>query len=233
MGVISARSGGFMDAKRNAAERAVDYIHDGMIVGLGTGSTAYWAIQKLGSRVQEGLNIKAIATSIQSEELAKKLGIPIITFSEINEIDITIDGADEVDLNLHMIKGGGGALLREKIVAAASKQFIVVVDESKLVNCLGTFPLPIEIVKFGFEATIKKLQLLECEPRLRKIENKVYVTDNDNYIVDCHFNRIEKPEELHNRLNLLPGIVDNGLFVNMTRKVIVGYRNGEIKELEK
>ena len=152
-----------MDAKRNAAERAVDYIQDGMIVGLGTGSTAYWAIQKLGSKVQERLNIKAIATSIQSEELAKKLGIPIITFSEINEIDITIDGADEVDPNLYMIKGGGGALLREKIVAAASKQFIVVVDESKLVNCLGTFPLPIEIVKFGFEATIKKLQLLECE----------------------------------------------------------------------
>lgn len=222
-----------MNEKRNAAERAVDYIYDGMIVGLGTGSTAYWAIQKLGSKVQEGLNIKAIATSIQSEELAKKLGIPIITFSEINEIDITIDGADEVDPNLHMIKGGGGALLREKIVAAASKQFIVIVDESKLVNCLGTFPLPIEIVKFGFEITIKRLQLLKCEPRLRKIENKVYVTDNDNYIVDCHFNRIEKPEELHNRLNLLPGIVDNGLFVNMTRKVIVGYRNGDIKELEK
>ncbi len=222
-----------MNEKRNAAERAVDYIYDGMIVGLGTGSTAYWAIQKLGSKVQEGLNIKAIATSIQSEELANKLGIPIITFSEINEIDITIDGADEVDPNLHMIKGGGGALLREKIVAAASKQFIVIVDESKLVNCLGTFPLPIEIVKFGFEITIKRLQLLKCEPRLRKIENKVYVTDNDNYIVDCHFNRIEKPEELHNRLNLLPGIVDNGLFVNMTRKVIVGYRNGDIKELEK
>lgn len=222
-----------MNEKRNAAERAVDYIYDGMIVGLGTGSTAYWAIQKLGSKVQEGLNIKAIATSIQSEELAKKLGIPIITFSEINEIDITIDGADEVDPNLYMIKGGGGALLREKIVAAASKQFIVIVDESKLVNCLGTFPLPIEIVKFGFEITIKRLQLLKCEPRLRKIENKVYVTDNDNYIVDCHFNRIEKPEELHNRLNLLPGIVDNGLFVNMTRKVIVGYRNGDIKELEK
>lgn len=222
-----------MDAKRNAAERAVDYIQDGMIVGLGTGSTAYWAIQKLGSKVQERLNIKAIATSIQSEELAKKLGIPIITFSEINEIDITIDGADEVDPNLYMIKGGGGALLREKIVAAASKQFIVVVDESKLVNCLGTFPLPIEIVKFGFEATIKKLQLLECEPRLRKIENKPYVTDNDNYIVDCHFNRTEKPVEIHNRLNLLPGIVENGLFVNMTRKVIVGYRNGDIKELVK
>ena len=222
-----------MDAKRNAAERAVDYIQDGMIVGLGTGSTAYWAIQKLGSKVQERLNIKAIATSIQSEELAKKLGIPIITFSEINEIDITIDGADEVDPNLYMIKGGGGALLREKIVAAASKQFIVVVDESKLVNCLGTFPLPIEIVKFGFEATIKKLQLLECEPKLRKVEDKVYVTDNGNYIVDCHLNRIEKPEELHNRLNLLPGIVDNGLFVNMTRKVIVGYRNGDIVELDK
>ena len=132
-----------------------------------------------------------------------------------------------------MIKGGGGALLREKIVAASSKQFIVVVDESKLVNRLGTFPLPVEIVKFGYEITIKKLRLLECEPRLRMIENKIYITDNGNYFVDCHFNQIKNPEELHNKLNLIPGIVENGLFVNMTRRVIVGYRNGDKKELEK
>src|SRR5690606_35378029 len=157
-----------MEAKRIAAERAVDYIHDEMIVGLGTGSTAYWAIQKLGSKIQEGLNIKAIATSIQSEDLAKKLGIPLIPLSEINEIDITIDGADEVDPNFNLIKGGGGALLREKIIADTSKQFIVVVDEGKLVNHLGAFPLPIEIVKFGYELTIKKLQMLKCEPNLRK-----------------------------------------------------------------
>ena len=222
-----------MDAKRIAAERAVDYIHDDMIVGLGTGSTAYWAIQKLGSRVQEGLSIKAIATSIQSEELAKKLGIQLISFSEINEIDITIDGADEVDHDLNLIKGGGGALLREKIVATASKQLIVVVDDSKLVERLGAFPLPIEIVKFGFEVTINKLHQLDCEPRLRKDEDMAYVTDNGNFIVDCRFNKIECITELHNKINLIPGVVDNGFFVNMTRRVIVGYQNGDIEELIK
>jgi ribose 5-phosphate isomerase A len=225
--------GDLMEAKRVAAERAIDYIHDNMIVGLGTGSTAYWAIQKLGLKVQDGLNIRAIATSIQSEELAKKLGIPLITFSEIQEIDMTIDGADEVDHYLNLIKGGGGALLREKIVAAASKQFIVVVDESKIVNHLGRFPLPVEIIKFGNEVTTRKLRQLGCEPRLRISNDKTYETDNGNYIVDCHFNIIDNPQELHNKINLIPGVVDNGLFVNMTRKVIVGYQDGGVKELEK
>lgn len=220
------------NAKQMAAERAVDYIRDDMIIGLGTGSTAYWAIQKLGLKVEEGLKIRAIATSIQSEELAKKLGIQLIATSEINEIDITIDGADEVDHDFNLIKGGGGALLREKIVASLSKQLIVVVDESKLVKQLGHFPLPIEVVKFGYEITIKKLRLLGCGTSLRKIEGEIYVTDNGNYIVDCHFNSIENPQELHNKINLIPGVVDNGLFVNMTRKVIVGYQDGEIREFE-
>ncbi|WP_028596218.1 ribose-5-phosphate isomerase RpiA [Paenibacillus assamensis] len=222
-----------MDTKRIAAERAVDYIQDGMVVGLGTGSTAYWAIQKLGLKVQEGLRIKAIATSIQSEELARELGVSLVSFSEMNEIDITIDGADEVDQELNLIKGGGGALLREKIVAAASKQLIVIVDESKLVKRLGAFPLPVEIVPFGHEVTIKKLYDLGCEPRLRQINNETYITDNSNYIVDCHFGHIEDPQQLHNKLNLIPGVVDNGLFVNMTSRVVVGYQGGEISELEK
>lgn len=220
-----------MEAKRIAAERAIDYIHDGMIVGLGTGSTAYWAIQKLGAKVHEGLNIKAIATSNQSEELAKKLGIKLITFSEIDKIDITIDGADEVDHDFNLIKGGGGALLREKIVAAASKQLVIVVDEGKLVKRLGAFPLPVEIVKFGLEITIRKLRRLGCDPKLREVEGKTYITDNGNYIVDCHFNSIDNPKELHNKINLIPGIVDNGLFINMTSRVIVGYHNGDVKEL--
>lgn len=230
---FTIKEGEFMEAKRIAAERAVDYIKDDMIVGLGTGSTAYWAIHKLGMKVQEGLNIRAIATSSQSEELAKKLGIQLIPFSEIDEIDITIDGADEVDNCFHLIKGGGGALLREKIVAAASKQLIVVVDENKLVERLGKFPLPIEIVKFGYEMTMKQIHKLGCEPFLRLKDDKPYLTDNGNYIVDCHFNHIEDPQKLHNKINLIPGVVDNGLFVNMTKKIIVGYQNGEIKELEK
>lgn len=222
-----------MEAKRIAAERAVDDVRDGMIVGLGTGSTAYYAIQRLGKLVQQGLSIQAIATSLQSEQLAKQLGIPLISFSEMTELDLTIDGADEVDPAFNLIKGGGGALLREKIVAAASKQLTVVVDEHKVVRQLGKFALPVEIVKFGYEATVRKLYQLGCEPILRARDGELYVTDNGNYIVDCSFNQIAAPVELHRVLNLIPGVVDNGLFVGMTKKVIVGYDNGDVQVLEK
>lgn len=221
-----------MESKRIAAERAVEYISDDMVVGLGTGSTAYWAIQKIGIKVKNGLKIRAVATSVHSENLAKELGIHLIPFSEIDEIDITIDGADEVDNEFQLIKGGGGALLREKIVAAASKKLIIVVDESKLVITLGEFPLPIEIVKFGYELTIRKLSKLGCKVMLRMNDDIAYETDNGNYIVDCTFGSIENPLELHNIINLIPGVVDNGLFVNMTRNVIVGYKDGTIKELK-
>jgi ribose 5-phosphate isomerase A len=222
-----------MDAKRIAAESAVEYIKDGMIVGLGTGSTAYWAIQKIGDRVKEGLSIKAIATSKHTENLAKELGINLISFSEIELIDITIDGADEVDKELNLIKGGGGALLREKIIASASKRFIVIIDESKLVDQLGKFPLPVEIVKFGFEIAMKQLHKLGCEPKLRASVNKPYITENGNYIIDCDFGNIDRPEELHNQINLIPGIVDNGLFIKMAEQVIVGYKDGTVKKLNK
>lgn len=221
-----------MEAKRIAAERAVDDVRDGMIVGLGTGSTAYYAIQRLGRLVQQGLSIQAIATSLQSEQLATQLGIPLISFSEMTELDLTIDGADEVDSAFNLIKGGGGALLREKIVAAASKQLTIVVDEHKVVRQLGKFALPVEIVKFGYEATIRKLFQLGCEPILRARDGEPYVTDNGNYIVDCSFNQIAAPVELHRELNLIPGVVDNGLFVGMTKKVIVGYDNGDVQVLE-
>lgn len=220
-----------MEAKRIAAERAVDDVRDGMIVGLGTGSTAYYAIQRLGRLVQQGLSIQAIATSLQSEQLATQLGIPLVSFSEMTELDLTIDGADEVDPAFNLIKGGGGALLREKIVAAASKQLTIVVDEHKVVRQLGKFALPVEIVKFGYEATIRKLNQLGCEPILRARDGELYVTDNGNYIVDCSFNHIAAPAELHRELNLIPGVVDNGLFVGMTKKVIVGYDNGDVQVL--
>ncbi|MDQ8733609.1 ribose-5-phosphate isomerase RpiA [Paenibacillus sp. LHD-38] len=222
-----------MESKKLAAEKAVEYVKDGMIVGLGTGSTAYWAIQKIGQRVKEGLSIKAIATSKQSEDLAKELGITLLPFAEIDEIDVTIDGADEVDTHWNLIKGGGGALLREKIVAAASKQLIIIVDESKLALELGQFPLPVEIIPFGFEMTMRKLQKLGAEPVLRKAGDQAFVTDNGNYIADCHFGSIAQPEELHLTLNQIPGIVDNGLFIEMASVVIVGYANGTVRQLEK
>src|SRR5450631_324490 len=155
-----------MNPKQLAAEKAVSFLEDGMTIGLGTGSTAYWAIEKIGEKVKrEGWKIKAIATSIRSEEQARGLGIPIFDFSTIKSIDITIDGADEVNEKMELIKGGGGALLREKIVASNSKQMIVVADESKWVSMLGKFPLPVEVIHFGWERTFEKLQLLGCDPK--------------------------------------------------------------------
>ncbi|UVI33411.1 ribose-5-phosphate isomerase RpiA [Paenibacillus spongiae] len=219
-----------MESKRAAAEKAVEYIRNGMIIGLGTGSTAYWAIQKLGINIKDGLRVKAVATSIHTENLAKELKIPLISISEIEEIDITVDGADEVDDEWNLIKGGGGAHLREKIVASMSKELIIVVDESKKVNRLGKFPLPVEIVIFNYENTQKKLSTLGCVPQLRIRDNKPFLTDNGNYIVDCDFGSIGQPRELHTAINSIPGVVENGLFIKMATKVIIGYQDGSVKE---
>lgn len=219
-----------MDAKKLAAEKAVENIEDGMVVGLGTGSTAYWAIKKIGERVKEGLNIRAVASSKSSEELALSSGIPIVPFSEIDFIDVTIDGADEVDADLNLIKGGGGALVREKILASNSKKFIVIVDESKLVTKLGRHPLPVEIVPFAASLTLKKLQALNCRLKIRQADNKDFITDNGNLIADCNFEQIQDPAALNAQLNSIPGVVDNGLFNhNMVYKLIVGYGDGTVK----
>ncbi len=222
-----------MESKKLAAERAVEYVKSGMVVGLGTGSTVYYAIKRLGEKVKQGLDIRAIATSIESERMAKELGIELITFSNIDAIDITIDGADEVDPNWNLIKGGGGALLREKIVATASRQLIVIVDESKVVKQLGRFPLPIEVVKFGYEMTMRKFEELGYNPKLRAANDRPYITDNGNYIIDCHIGLIDNPPQLHDLINQLVGVVDNGLFINYASKVIVGYENRSVIELKK
>lgn len=219
-----------MNAKQLAANKAVSFIQSGMRVGLGTGSTAYWAIEMIGEKVKKNeLHIKAIATSKRSEDQARSLGIPIVSFAEIDQIDVTIDGADETDENLNLIKGGGGALLREKIVASNSKQLIIIVDESKLVKHLGKFPLPVEVIVFGWEKVFQKLQLLDCIPQLRPDNDKPYITDNGNYIIDCSFGEILDPAELHEKINSITGVVENGLFVNMASKVIAGYENGATK----
>ncbi|MDF2837752.1 MAG: ribose 5-phosphate isomerase [Paenibacillus sp.] len=222
-----------MEAKRAAAERAVEWIRDGMTVGLGTGSTVQPFIQAVGRKVAEGLAIKAVATSVRSEELARELGIPIIPFSDVEEIDFTVDGADEVDPAWHLIKGGGGALLREKIVADASKRLIVIVDESKLVRHLGKFPLPVEVVPFGFELTRRKLTRLGCEPKLRMADSRPYLTDNGNYIMDCAFGDILQPGRLAEELHRIPGVVEHGLFVGMTAEVVVGRADGTAYLLER
>ena len=219
-----------MSAKQLAASKAVSFIESGMIVGLGTGTTAYWAIEMLGEKVKnKELQIKAIATSKRSEEQARNVGIPIVLFAEIDKIDITIDGADEADEKMNLIKGGGGALLREKIVASNSRQLIIIVDESKLVKNLGKFSLPVETVIFGWEKVFQKLAALNCVPVLRLEKEKPYITDNGNYIIDCAFGEIQDPAALHAKINAIVGVVENGLFINLASKLIAGFENGEIK----
>lgn len=218
------------NTKQAAAEEAVTYVQSGMSIGLGTGSTATFAIQKLGERVkEEGLQIRAIATSEYSKAMAKELNIPIIGFEDFDMLDITIDGADEVDENLNLIKGGGGALLREKVVSVQTKTNIIIVDESKLVKHLGIFPLPVEVVPFALTVVDKKLQQLGCTTTLRKKNNEVYITDNQNYILDCHFGEIKNPASLHQTINNITGVVDNGLFIQRANIVISAYNNGTIK----
>lgn len=206
--------------KKEVGEKAIEFINDGMIVGLGTGSTVYYFISKLGELVQQGLSIKGVPTSKQTEKLARELGIPLVSFHQIEQIDVAIDGADEVDFDLNLIKGGGGALLREKIIAKAAKTFIVVADSQKNVETLGTFPLPIEVVPFGFEMTMKYIRELGGNPTLRQRRGTPFITDNGNYIIDSSFQEINQPEELEKNLNLLPGVVDNGLFVGIADTVI-------------
>lgn len=220
------------EQKRIAGEKAAEYVENGMTVGLGTGSTVNWTILKLGEMVASGLQIRGIPTSSQTEKLAREQSIPLIDFSEVTELDIAIDGADEIDPNLNLIKGGGGALLREKLVAAASKRFIVVADESKLVDKLGAFPLPVEIVPFAWETTEKRIADLGLKPQRRMKQSGPFISDNGNYILDCKCGSIEKPAELHERLKSMVGIVETGLFTGMTEIAIIAGSNG-IKILDR
>lgn len=210
--------------KKQAAEEGIKYIKDGMTVGLGSGSTVNEMLELLGERVCSGLNIKGIPTSKKTELLASKLGIPLIEFSNDIEIDVAIDGTDEVDANYNLLKGGGGSLVREKLVGMAAKKLIIIADESKVVSTLGAFSLPVEILPFGWEVTQSRIAKLGCEPTLRKKDGDVFISDNNNYIVDCKFSEIAHPEVTHEQLKLMVGVVETGLFTNMTDMVIVGYQ---------
>lgn len=215
-----------MDPKQRAAQAALQYVASGMTVGLGTGSTADFFLQALGDAIRTGSlrDIKGLPTSMQSERRARELGIPLTTFRESPSPDVTIDGADEVDPNLNLIKGLGGALLREKIVAQNSKQLIIIADASKQVEALGTrAPLPVEVTQFGHEAQILFLKQLGCEPTLRRrADNEPYETDNCNLIYDCRFLRIADPEHLERRLRSRAGIVESGLFLNLANVALIG-----------
>ena len=215
--------------KRIAAQKAVEYIEDDMIVGLGTGSTVKYALEYISKRIQDGLSIKAIPTSIETKRIAQKEQINIVSLLEYPEIDITIDGADEVDSNLNLIKGGGGALAREKIIAYHSKKVIIIADDSKVVKMLGMdFPLPVEVLKFEWESTKRALETFGCDAKIRKIFDDPFITDNGNYIVDCEFEKINDPEQLEIDINMIPGVVENGLFIGLATEVIVGSKQGII-----
>ncbi len=207
--------------KQRAAEAAVEYVTDGMIVGLGTGSTTEFAVKKLGERVRDGLAIRGIPTSDVTKVQAEEEGIPLIDFSETMYIDLTIDGADEIDVNLNMIKGGGAALLREKIVASASKEEIIIVSHEKFVKQLGSFPLPVEVIPFGWQVIFNQLETLGGSPDLRLKQGQPLRTDQGNYIIDCRFRQIIDASQLEQRLNMIPGVVENGLFTGLCTRMIM------------
>jgi len=222
-----------MNAKQAAGYRAAEWVKDGMTIGLGTGSTAYYAIEKIGEMVGNGLQIRAIATSKASEELAAKYHIPLIDAKDVDRLDLAIDGADEVDPQMALIKGGGGALLREKLVAINSDRFIVIADNGKMVSTLGRFKLPIELVPFCYEWTLRELKSRYGVPfEMRMQGDQLYVTDNGNYIVDAAFGQITDPARLSDELKAMTGVVEHGLFVGIAHTVVIGYEDGrtEIKE---
>jgi ribose 5-phosphate isomerase A len=223
--------------KEATGRAGADMVKDGDIVGLGTGSTARFAIERLGERVGKGLRIRGIPTSSESERLARKCRIPLVALDEAGTIDITIDGADEVDPRLDLIKGLGGALLREKIVAAATRNQVIVVDGSKMVERLGTkTPVPVEVVPFGHALTARRLAAMGCQPALRqaKDSNSPYITDNANFIYDCRFAGIDDARKLETAIDAIPGVVESGLFVGMAHVVITATEKGlDVRRREK
>lgn len=224
-------------AKFSAAKRAAGLVHSGMKIGLGTGSTAAWLVQHLGQKVRdEGLRIQAVPTSTRTSELAQKVGIEIITLDEAGWLDLTIDGADEFDADFSLIKGGGGALLQEKIVAMASDRMIVIADDSKEVSQLGAFPLPVEVIPFGMnstrisiERTLEALAYHTAKISTRMEGDRLFVTDEGNHILDLHINAIDNAKALALALNQLPGVVENGLFIDICSSVIIGHSDGSVE----
>lgn len=214
-----------MNEKQAAAEKSIEFIQDGMILGLGTGSTVFFLVNKLAELIKKGLKVKCVSTSNHTSELAKSLGIEIIDLNEVAYIDLTIDGTDEVDKNLNGIKGGGGALLFEKIVAKASRKVIWIADSSKYVNQLGKFPLPVEVIPFGSNLVFRKFLESGYNPKKRKKGEQIYITDSGNEIIDLQLNKIEDSIKLENEIKLLPGVVEVGLFNNIADIVIIGREN--------
>lgn len=223
-------------AKFAAAKRACEFVESGMKVGLGTGSTAAWMVRCLGDLVKDGLKITGVPTSTRTADLAREVGIEVVTLEQAKWLDLTIDGADEFDPDLNLIKGGGGALLHEKIVATASEQMIVIADETKKVSALGAFPLPVEVIPFGWtttqaliEETLPSLDVLTYDVRRRMSGDEPFRSDEGNFILDLHLGRIGDPRQFALVINQIPGIVENGLFVDICDVVVLGHGDGRVE----
>ncbi len=208
--------------KKIAGEKAAEFVSEGTVIGLGTGSTVYFAIRKLGEMVENGLDIKAVSTSHSTTELTKSFKIKTVSINDVDTIDLTIDGADEVDNNFNGIKGGGGALLFEKIVALSSKKNIWAVDSGKMVDKLGMFPLPVEVIPFGYKRVFDMLEEINFKPSMRKNEGKFFLTDSGNYIFDLYLQKISNPMQLDKDLKSISGIVETGLFIDIADTIIIG-----------
>jgi ribose 5-phosphate isomerase A len=215
-----------MEEKKIAGIKAAEYVEDNMVLGLGTGSTVYYMIEKVGELVSQGYKIRAVATSEKTADLAKKLKIPLVSIDEVERIDLAIDGVDEIDGQFNAIKGGGGALFREKMVASIADKVIWIMDSSKVVDSIGTFPLPVEILPYGYSHIIKELKLLSLNPVLRLKDSIPFVTDNHNYIVDLHIGKAFDIESVSGKLKSITGVLETGLFINTCNRIIIGTSNG-------
>ncbi|HMC84139.1 MAG TPA: ribose-5-phosphate isomerase RpiA [Chitinophagaceae bacterium] len=220
------------EIKKLAGSSAVKYVQPGMTIGIGTGSTVYWFIQELAMLIKQGMTCNCVPTSKETDLLAKQMGIPMLTLNDVARIDVTIDGADEIDPQLRLIKGGGSALLQEKMVAAASDELIIIADSSKLVKQLGVFPLPVEVIPYGWKQVQQRIQsAYNIQALLRMKDNKPLITDHGHNILDCHFGEIKDADQLTIQLNTIPGVVENGLFINMAQLAIIAFADGNITTL--
>ena len=218
------------DIKQKLGIFAADFIQQNMCVGLGTGSTVFFLLKELGKRTKQGLEFTAVCTSLQTQNILSEEGIHFISLNDADNLQLTIDGADEADVHGNLIKGGGGALLQEKIVASSSDELIIIIDEKKDVQTLGVFPLPVEVITFGWKHVQRKIEsMYNITTKLREKENKIFITDHQHYILDCYFNTINEPSQLNTELHLIPGVVETGLFTRMATKIITGFADGNIE----
>ena len=216
--------------KQKLGVYAANFIKQNMLIGLGTGSTVYYLLKELGQRIKHGLEFTAVCTSLQTQKILDEEGIKYFSLNDVDRLQLTIDGADEADINGNLIKGGGGALLQEKIVAAASDELIIIIDEKKDVQTLGAFPLPVEVITFGWKQVMQKIKsIYNIRVQPREKEGKFFITDHQHYILDCYFDVIENPSQLNMQLHLLPGVVETGLFTGMANKIVTGHSNGTVK----